>query len=76
MLGDETPVYRFVFHHLPLLLRGSLYAEYALMAFCLFAALTAAAALEHIGRRWPVWLLWAIALFTAADLIHFGANRP
>ncbi|MGC9947624.1 MAG: YfhO family protein [Bryobacteraceae bacterium] len=76
MLGDQTPVYRFVFRRLPPLLRGSLYAEYALMAFCLFAALTAAAALGRLGRRWPAGLPWAIALFTAADLIASGAGRP
>ena len=76
MLGDQTPVYQFVFRHLPLLLRGSLYAAYALMAFCLFAALTAAAAFDRLGRKWPAWLLWPIALFTAADLTYFGAARP
>ena len=76
MLGGQTPVYPFVFRRLPPMLRGALYAEYALMAFCLFAALTAAAALHRLGRGRPSALLWAIALFTAADLMHFGADRP
>lgn len=76
MVGDATPVYRFVFRHLPRLVRGSLYAEFALLAFCMFAALTAAVALDRLGGRLPPWILWCAALFTAVDLTHFGANRP
>lgn len=76
MVGDETPVYRLVFVHLPRAIRGALYAEEALIAFCLFMALTAAVVLQHIGRRWPVWALWAVALLSAVDLMHFGAERP
>jgi hypothetical protein len=37
MLGDETPLYRLVYAHLPRFVRGALYAEFALMAFCMFA---------------------------------------
>ena len=76
MIGDKTPLYRTVFTHLPRLVRGSLYAEFALLAFCLFAALTAAVALERVGKRAPQAILWGAALFTAADLTYFGANRP
>ena len=76
MVGDGTPLYRYVFTHLPRLVRGSLYAEFALLAFCMFAALTAAVALDRIGARGPRWILWAVALFTAVDLTHFGANKP
>ena len=76
MVGDATPAYRLVFMLLPRLVRGSLYAEFALLAFCMFAALTAALALDHLGRRAPHWILWCAALLTAADLTHFGANRP
>lgn len=76
MLGDATPAYRLVFPHLPRLVRGSLYAEFALLAFCLFAAMTAAVALGRLGSRAPQWILWGAALLTAADLTHFGANRP
>ena len=72
MLGDQTPIIRLVYTHLPRLLRGCLYAEYALLAFSLFVALAAAAALE-LGAG---WLLWAAALVTAADLTLVGANRP
>jgi len=75
MLGENTPVYRSIFPHLPRLLRGALYPEYALMAFCFFAAITAAVVLDRMGRRWPV-LLWCVALFTSYDLIHTGADRP
>ncbi len=76
MVGDSTPVYRLVFQHLPRLVRGSLYAEFALLAFCMFAALTAAVALERLGGRPPHWILWCAALLTAVDLTYFGANRP
>ncbi|MCU1275109.1 MAG: hypothetical protein JWO48_2540 [Bryobacterales bacterium] len=76
MLGDETPVYRFIYTHLPRLLRGALYAEFALMAFCMFVALTSAIALERLAARAPKTVLWVIALATSADLIYFGSGRP
>src|SRR6267142_2874783 len=76
MLGDATPIYPFVFHRLPGLVRGALYAEYALMAFCMFAALTSAVTLDRVTARVPKLLCWGIALLTAVDLTHFGAKRP
>jgi len=76
MLGDTTPIYPFFFRRLPNFIRGALYAEFALMAFCLFAALTAAGALDRITARVPKLLCWGIALLTAVDLTHFGAKRP
>lgn len=76
MLGGHTPVYRSVYVHLPGLLRGALYAEYALIAFCFFAGITAALVLDRIGNRAPQVVLWALALFTSYDLIHTGSNRP
>ena len=76
MLGGHTPVYRAIYVHLPGLLRGALYAEYALLAFCCFAAITAAIVLNHIGRRAPQVVLWGIALYTSYDLIQTGRDRP
>ena len=76
MLGDETALYRVIYTHLPRLVRGGLYAEMALLAFSMFAALTAAVALQRFAGRAPEWLFWGAALLTAADLIHFGANKP
>ena len=76
MLGDETPVYRFVYTHLPGMLRGALYAEFALMAFCMFVALTSAVALQWAGARAGSLVLLSISLLTAGDLIYFGAARP
>jgi hypothetical protein len=76
MLGEHTPVYQLIFVHLPGLVRGGLYAEYALMAFCFFAALTAAVVLDRLGTRLPRTFLWAIALATSYDLIHTSAGRP
>ena len=76
MLGGHTPVYRGIYLLLPKLLRGALYAEYALLAFCCFAAITAAVALERIGKRVPRIILWAIVLGTTFDLIQTGRDRP
>jgi hypothetical protein len=76
MLGGHTPVYRSVFVLLPRLLRGALYAEYALLAFCCFAAITAAVVLDRVGRRVPQIILWGIALGTSYDLIQTGRDRP
>jgi len=76
MLGEHTPVYPFVTGHLPNLIRGSLYAWYAMMAFCFFVGIAAAMALNRLGSRVPVALLWALALFTSWDLIHTGSDRP
>jgi hypothetical protein len=76
MVGEHTPVYRYVFGHLPLMLRGSLYAEHALMAFCCFAGITAAIVLDRLGERAPQALLWAIALFTCCDLLVTGQGKP
>jgi hypothetical protein len=76
MLGEHTPVYHWVFVRLPGLLRGALYSEFALMAFCCFAAITAALVLHRIGRRVPQFVLWGIALYTSYDLIQTGRDRP
>lgn len=75
MLGDETPVYRLVYTHLPRFVRGALYAEFALMAFCMFMALTSALVLQRMARRVPAVVLWCIALVTALDLTYFGSER-
>ena len=75
MLGDETPVYRLLYNHIPRFGRGALYAEFALMAFCMFMALTSALALQRMARRVPALLLWCIALVTALDLTYFGSDK-
>ena len=76
MLGEHTPVYMAVFENVPRLLRGGLYAWYAMMAFCLFAGITAALVLDHFGKRFPKAVLWIMVLFTSWDLIHTGRDRP
>ncbi len=76
MLGDETPMYRLVYAHLPRFVRGALYSEFALMAFCMFMALTSALAFERMAGRLPAVVLWCIALVTALDLTYFGSGRP
>jgi hypothetical protein len=75
MLGDETLVYRLVYTHLPRFIRGALYAELALMAFCMFMALTSALVLQRMAGRVPAPMLWCIALVTALDLTYAGSGR-
>jgi hypothetical protein len=76
MLGERTPIYRGIYAHLPDLLRGALYSEYALMAFSFCAAATAALMFDRLGARLPAAALWVLALATSYDLIHAGTNRP
>jgi hypothetical protein len=68
MLGDQTPIYPVGVHSSAWLLRGCLYAGYAPLAFILFVALAAAAALERTRAWAPAWLFRAAALVTATDL--------
>jgi hypothetical protein len=75
MLGDKTPLYRLLYLALPPGLRGALYAECALMPFCLFAGVTAALALDRLFRKRSATVLWIIALVTSADLIYTGSHR-
>jgi hypothetical protein len=76
MLGGHTPVYLFFFRLLLMLVRGALYSEQALMAFCFFAGVTAGMALHRLGKRAPAAILWIVALGTSFDLIRTGSNRP
>ena len=76
MLGDHTPVYRWIYPHIPPLIRGALYAEFALMAFSFLAAITAATVLDRLRGRWPAVVLWCVAVFTSYDLIYTGSDRP
>ena len=76
MLGDQTPIYRLVYTHLPRLLRGCLYAGYALLALSLFVAWRQPrrSSAPELGRRHGC--SGPSALVTAADLTLVGANRP
>jgi hypothetical protein len=76
MVGENTPVYRSIFMNIPAFLRGALYAEFALMAFCFFVGVTAAVALDSFRGRVPLAILWAVALYTGYDLVHTSAGRP
>jgi len=77
MLGDSTPLYPFIFTHLPSAFANPLYAEYALVAFSFSAALAAAAALARFTEfRIPTALFWVLALATSVDLFLAGSERP
>ena len=75
MLGGHTPMYRVVFAHLPSLVRGAVYSEFALMAFCMFVALASAVALQYLLRSAPRWSPWAVVIVTSLDIMHFSAGR-
>ena len=75
MLGDKTPIYAFLYQHLPRDLRGALYAECALMAFGMFAGITAAISLDRLFLKRSAMVLWIVALATSADLIYAGSCR-
>lgn len=76
MLGDSTPVYKWVYAHLPRSIRGSLYSEYALMGFCLWVAITAALVLQELRLKHSTAIAWIVALLTGANLISVSSNRP
>src|SRR5581483_7103168 len=77
MLGEHTPIYPLLVSHLPALLRGSLYAWYAMMAFCFLVGITVAVAMDGLRRLKGVrYAVWVLALFTSWDLIHAGSDRP
>ena len=61
---------------LPHLVMGAMYCQYALLAFCMFAALTAGVAMQRLSARMPRLLPWCLAMLTAADLTYFGADKP
>ena len=75
MLGQSTPIYPVIFHRLPHLLQGSIYAEDALLGFTMFAAIVSALTVAHFQQKIAPPLLWLLALGTAANLIAVGANR-
>ena len=76
MLGEHTPVGLTIFHLLPAIVKGPLYAEYALPAFALGMATLAGLGADHLlsGRR-PALAAAAMAV-CAIDLIAVGSSRP
>jgi hypothetical protein len=75
MLGERTPVYPLVFKSLPHFVQNALYAEYALLGFSVFAALTAALVLAHFEPRMPRVLLVVLVAANSWNLIRTGANK-
>jgi hypothetical protein len=79
MLGDSTPIGKTVFVWLPNAVKGSLYAEFALCAFCLGMALLAGfgadVLLVVLNERRP-WLQALAVALVAADLIAVSSGRP
>jgi hypothetical protein len=76
MLGDGTPVYRTVFWLLPVRLKASLYAEFALCAFTLGLAVLAGLGSHELLRSRGRWWHAALVAVTAFDLIAVSSGRP
>ena len=74
MLGEATPLYETIYEHLKSL-RGSLYAQFALMAFCLWVAVTAALVLQRIKVSRKKSVSWAFAVLAAINLLAVSSNR-
>jgi len=76
MLGDSTPVGRFVFRVLPDGIKASVYPEFALVSFSLgMAVLAGLGAHAFFASRSAVMGAWLVAI-AALDLIMVGSNRP
>ena len=69
MLGQSTPGYTAIFTRLPRMIRGSVYAEYALLPFSLWVALTAALSLRDLRLPHSAALAWVVALAAAVNLL-------
>lgn len=75
MLGSSTPLYPLLYRIMPKFLRGAIYAEYAMLGFSLFAALTAALVLSRFEARMPTAILVLLVFGSSWNLIRVGANR-
>jgi hypothetical protein len=75
MLGDHTPIYPPIFHHLPHFLQGAIYAECANLAFSMFAAMVVTLVFSHVAGKLPKVLLAVLIVGNSWNLIKMGANR-
>jgi hypothetical protein len=75
LLGKNTPLYPPVYKVLPKFLQGAIYAEYAMLGFSLFAAITAALVLSRFEARIPRAVLIVLVIASSWNLIRVGANR-
>jgi len=74
MLGDSTPVGRWIFEALPVGIRIGLHFEFTICVFALGLAVLAGLGAERFlrGARWQV----AVGIVIAADLLLAGSDRP
>jgi hypothetical protein len=76
MIGDTTPIYIAIYSRLPRILRGSLYAEEALIPFSFWVSITAALSLRDLPWNRLEALSWVVALAASVNLIAVSSNRP
>jgi hypothetical protein len=74
-LGKNTPLYPPVYRLMPKFLQGAIYAEYAMLGFSMFAAITAALVFSRFESRIPKAALIVLVLASSWNLIRVGANR-
>jgi len=74
MVGDQTPIGKWLFLSLPGLVRGAMYPHHWLAVFSLCMALLAGSGLDRFSglRGWA----FAVVILSAADLIAVGSSRP
>jgi hypothetical protein len=75
MLGEHTPIYPPIFHHLPHFLQGAIYAECANLAFSMFAAIIVTLVFSHVAGKLPKVVLAVLLVGNSWNLIKMGANR-
>lgn len=75
MLGKSTPLYPPLYRIMPKFLQASIYPEYALLGFSLFAAATAALVLSRFEARIPKAVLIVAVIASSWSLIRVGSNR-
>jgi Bacterial membrane protein YfhO len=79
MLGDQAYIYKIIDKHLPQMMRGAIYCEFALMSFTLFVGLASALTLESMGhflKNWKTPVFWLVTVITSINLLLVGSNRP
>jgi hypothetical protein len=74
MLGSSTPIGRYTYHLLPVLLQNAWHPEYALASSVLSLAILAGLGLQRL-HRFKV-LSFAIAVITASELMIVNSSTP
>lgn len=75
MMGENTPVWRALYPHLPASFKSALYPEFAASVFLFGIGWLAAITLDRFVPRRAAWAAWLLAGVIAWDLTRVGAQR-